>query len=327
MTNVAENTTFVDLDFDPFNLDSGNKLNSKFITKIPSGVDKAIICKIIPDPTYMGGKSWVRPLRQFPYNIGPNPEKDGRTKTCLSFFEEGASSPENDKFWEVRKQLADLKKAGQGESIEGKKLENLVKKLQSRNGGYLLIIEPDSSTIKALKVSTSVLDILNGKDATQYKPALPSLIKTMALEGRSPFDVRKNHPEEGWLRIYKTGEGLATRYFVEPMMTTEVVEQNGKKFRSESYSKHQVHEKILKGQVTLADFPDVVAFEKKNAWTREECEAYVASSCTVVPERFLRKPEGRMDETNEQPRNVLASLADLPMLDNLVNTTDEEIPF
>jgi hypothetical protein len=324
------NTNVAIADFDPFELTAGGKTDSKFITKIPSGQDKAIVCKIIPDPNYNGGKAWYRPLRQFQYQIGPNKDKDTRTKTCLSFFEEGASSPENDAFWENRKALAELKKRGQGESIEGKKLEALVAKLQSRNGGYLLIVEPDSPTIKALKVSTSVLDILNGKDATQYKPALPSLLKTMALDGRSPFDIRRNHPKEGWVRIYKTGEGLATRYFVEPVQYEEIVEQNGKKFKSTNYSQLTVHEKILSGQVTMSDIPDVVAFEKKNAWTREECDAFVTSGCVTVPERFLRKPDGRMDETNEEPRNSLASLADLPLLENIVVTesvSTEDIPF
>lgn len=305
--------------FDPHALEApGN--DSRFVLKIP-GPDRPLICKILPDPGYGSGKSWYRPLKQFSHMVGPNPDTDTRQHVCQSFF--GLSSPENDAYWEYKKAAADLKKQGKGNSIEYSKLEALTKKFQPKNGGWLLIIEPESPVIKAVRVPVSVLDLLNGKEKTEYKPAIPSLIKQMAADGVSPFDIVQQKPKQGWIKIYKTGEGLATRYFVEAVTVNLTVEKDGRKFSATDYQELNVHAKILAGELTRADLPDVVNFEKKFAFTPEESATYVKSQGTAVPQRFLKAAQpanGRKDETDEAQRpgaavpTTVASLADLPAM-------------
>ena len=319
--------------FDPHALEApGN--DSRFVLKIP-GPDRPLVCKVLPDPGYGNGRSWYRPLKQFSHMVGPDPEKDIRQHVCQSFF--GLSSPENDAYWEYKKAASELKKQGKGNSSECAKLEALTKKFQPKNGGWLLIIEPESPVIKAVRVPISVLDLLNGKEKTEYKPAIPSLIKQMAADGVSPFDIVQQRPKQGWIKIYKTGEGLATRYAVEAAKVDLEVEQNGRKFRASDYQELNVHAKILSGELTRADIPDVVGFERKFAFTAEESATYTQSHGTVVPERFrkTKRPEGRQDETDDAPAgySVVASLAELPLMTASGGTEakavvlSDEIPF
>lgn len=320
------------LNFDPNNLETPGR-DSRFVLKIP-GPDKPLICKVIPDPRNGNGRSWYRTLRQFPFMIGPNPDTDTRSKVCMSFF--GERSPENDAYWEYKKKLAELKKLGKGNSLEATKLEAIVKKFQPKEGGWLLIIEPESPLVKAVRVPITVLQQLTGKDATETKPAIPSLIKSMASEGVSPFDVKHSKPKIGWIKIYKTGEKLATRYHVEPVKHDVPITQNGKTYTVKDYTELNVHEKILSGKLMMSDLPDVVDFEKKQAWTLDECEAYVKSVGTEVPERFQKraKSEGRIDETDEASApQVIASLDALPVFPGVTGgpetsvVASDEIPF
>jgi hypothetical protein len=321
------------LNFDPNALETPGR-DSRFILKVP-GPDKPLICKIIPDPRYANGKSWYRPLKQFPFMVGPNKDTDTRQKTCMSFF--GEESPENNAYWEYKKQLSVLKKAGKGNSIEATKLDVMVQKFYPKEGAWLLIIEPESPVIKAVKVPQSVLQFLTGKDATDTKPAVPSLIKALAADGVSPFDVRQSKPTLGWIKIFKTGQGLATRYHVVPAQREIEVEHQGRKIKATEYQPLNVHEKITTpGQLTIADLPDVVDFERKFAWTLEECETFVKSNATVVPDRFLkrnRQPEGRVDETDEHQGaaalQVLDSLDAVPLPGSAVPTIAnlDDIPF
>jgi hypothetical protein len=332
MTSQAQDV--LNFDFDPNGLETPGK-DSRFILKVP-GPDKPLICKIIPDPTYANGKSWYRPLKQFPFMVGPNKDTDTRQKTCMSFF--GERSPENDAYWEYKKALSALKKAGKGNSTDATKLQTIVDRFYPKEGAWLLIIEPESAVIKALKVPQSVLQLLTGKDATETKPAIPSLIKTLESEGLSPFDVRRQKPTLGWIKIYKTGEKLATRYHVVPCTREIEVEHQGRKIRATEQHPYNVHEKILiPGQLTRADLPNVVEFERKFAWTVDECDAFVKSVGTVVPERFLkrgRQQEGRVDETDEAAPTgsapvLVSSLDDLPLPGSAVPTIAniDDIPF
>ncbi len=325
---MTTNQTQVDFfNYNPEEVEAPNR-ESRFLTKVPEE-SKAIICKIVPNPRYANGKSWYHPIRQFVYVAGPNPEKDKRTKACMSFFDE--RSPENDAYWTYKKEFSALKRLGKGNSVEAKKLEDLSKTFQPKDGGWILFVEPNSPTIRALKLPISAIHCLTGKDATEYKPAIPSLIKAMASDGLSPFDIRKNKPKLGWIRIYKTGEGLATRYVVEAVKHEVLLEDKGKKFKASDYTELDVHEKFLTGQVTLEDFPDVVEYERKHAWTVAECDEYTKSLGTVVPERFLKKSnEGRVDETDENDQsktvNSLAALDSLlPSAPKAVSS--DEIPF
>lgn len=316
--------------FDPHALEAPGS-DSRFIIKIP-GPDRPLICKILPDPGYANGKSWYRPHKQFSHLVGPNRDTDTRQHVCQSFF--GLSSPENDAFWEYKKALGELKKQGKGNSVEAAKLEALCGEkgiFKPKNGGWLLIIEPESPIIKAVRVPVSVIDLMNGKDKTEYKPAIPSLIKQMAAGGVSPFDIVQQKPKQGWIKLYRTGEKMATRYFVEAAEVNLTVEKDGRKFSATDYQEFNVHSKILSGELTRADLPDVVVFERKFAFTPEEALAYVKSQGTAVPSRLLKvssSKEGRTDETDESSPSgqaTVASLADLPPMNLGLAQTGVEV--
>jgi hypothetical protein len=283
--------------FDPNTVETPGR-DSSFITQVP-GADRPLIIKIVPDPRYEGGRKAYRPARFIKYLAGPNPETDTREHICGSFF--GKPSPENNAYWEYKNKLKALKAAGQGNSVDAQKLEAQLKLLKQSDKGWLLVIEPNSPKIKAVRVPQSVLDYINGREADANRPAVPNVIKKMANDGYSPFDIGQKTPKLGWLKLYKVGEKMATRYFLEPATTEVEIENNGKKYKATDYAEFDVHEKILKGDVEMSDIPDVVEFEKKYAWTTEESEEYVRSACTVVPERARKKTnqEGRKDETDE----------------------------
>lgn len=317
------------LNYNPHEVEAPGR-DSRFILKIP-GPDKPLICKVIPDPRNGNGRAWYRSLRQFQYLIGPNRDTDTRNKVCMSFF--GERSPENDFYWECRKKLSELKKLGKGNSVDAQKLEVYAGEkglFKPKEGGWLLVIEPESPIVKAVRVPITVIQLLTGKDATEHKPAIPSLIKSMASEGVSPFDIKQQKPKIGWIKIYKTGEKLATRYHVEPVKHDVPVVQNGKTYNVKDYTELNVHEKILSGRLVVGDLPDIVDFESKQAWTLDECEAYVASLGTAVPERFLKRTrqEGRTDETDE-PAHVVSSLDALPVLPTVTAglVQSDDIPF
>jgi hypothetical protein len=248
---------------------------------------RPLIFKILPDFRYGNGKSWYRPLRSFTFQAGPS-EKDKRKRPCLTFFGETVS-PELEYYKKLKQESDAMNKLGQGNSAEAVVLKSKLAIFKPSDMAYILYIEPGSPEIKAMKVSVSVINCIKGREANQYSPAIPSLIKSMAADGVSPFDIFSPKAEVGWVKLWKTGEGLGTRYHVAVDEKTLEIEQNGKKYYSKEMTTHKVHEKIAQRKFVEADFPDVLAFEERNRWTPTELERFIESEGTQVPERFLKK--------------------------------------
>ena len=76
--------------------------------------------------------------------------------------------------------------------------------------------------IKALAVGPAVFNRIFGKDAKDNRPAIPSLFKEMSAKGLNPFlDKDPEVNKIGWVKLYKTGEGMATEYHIVPCSTSE----------------------------------------------------------------------------------------------------------
>jgi hypothetical protein len=254
---------------------------SRLIFEIP-GPDKPLVCKCLFDPR---GKQSFIPIAYFPHLLGPNPETDTRYHPSRKSLDLG-DSPENDRYWELAHELKRLREAGRKESAEYQRLSELKKTFNSKDKGWLFIVEPNSATIRAVKIGAAIINRLFGKEKTYHRPEVKSIIKEMKTKGLSPYDMRNN---EGWIKIYKTGAKLATEYFVELVDHEIQVEHGGKTIPTRVPTELQVHEKIQASDLVLSDFPDPVKFECESVWTLEESQAFVESEGKEIPERCFKK--------------------------------------
>lgn len=298
----------------PVNLLEGNPtemvVNDKerdIILKIDA--DKPIICKLVRDMRSPNKQAYT-PVTYYAYKIGPN-DKDNRTMPSRKSLGLGPDLM-NDAFFEA---ASNRKKAGKeyGEnSDEYRRFDLITKRLKPKNGGYLYVVEPGSSKIKALKVSAQIINQIFGKEETSYSKAVPSVAEKMKKNNRSPYDLRI---EDGWLEISKTGEYLTTEYIVKEAVTQVDKVIDGTMVTMSIPCKHKVHETIYNGQIDLNDIPDPLEFEKKAAFSEEETVEFIQNH--VVPERFLRREKtgnGNSSENNTTtsgPRDALAALSAL----------------
>jgi hypothetical protein len=304
--------------YDPAEIKTTTR-QSKITFEVP-GPDKPLVFKIVPDPRFMGGKMLFRPVVLYPYSVGPT-NKDKRFRTCLSFF--GETAPEKEVYDTAKKNLDVLNKSGQGNSDEAKKLAATVALFKPTFAYYVLYIEPNSPDIKAIKLKKSAIECVTGREANQYQPALPDLRKQMAADGVLPNDLfNPKSNSKGWLKLWKEGVELATRYHIVPLKDKTSTVIDGKTYYMDDYIELPVHERIAKKQFQIEDFPNVLEFEEKSRWTLNEVERFIESSGTEVPERFYKKqkPDGQNAANNPevalanlQASAVLESIDDIPL--------------
>lgn len=264
---------------DPGMVEQPGQNNGNFITKVP-GPDKPLIVKCVINPDR--GREGYLPMKSFPHMIGPN-DQDRRFHPCRTFFGD-KQSPEYEALRAAYDERDRLMTSGKSEdSPEVQKQLAIISVFQSKNFGWLYVVEPDSPKVKALKIGQAVINSLFGRKGNSYVKELPSLIKELGAKGLNPYDLTK---EEGWLCIYKTGEGMATEYTVRLDEKPVDVIVNGKKLNAMQPVSHKVNEKIL--EMTTDDLPNPMEFEERNAFTMEEARAFVASVGTKIPDRFVK---------------------------------------
>lgn len=297
------------------------KGRNSIITSIPTK-ENAIIAKFVCDPTYDNGRKVYRPVNYYSHPTGET-EKDKSSHVCLTFF--GAkSSPENDAYWDYTMRLSALRKAGQGNSDEAKKLATLKKTFQPSKKGYILIVRPGSPVVEALRISSTVIDQLMGRKKDDYNEEIVSLLDTMKSKGVSPFDLRNS---KGWVKIYKTGEGIGTRYHVEQALVEKEDEtKDGRKIKYMDDFTAEVHSHILSDDFDISEIPDVQKFEKARAWSVQESTTFVENLGTLkgVPEWCLKSNK----KAEEQPQGG-ESTADVETAGSADYQTvsEDEIPF
>jgi hypothetical protein len=269
-------------DGDPTNLvQPGN--DSTIVLKAPEA-DKPLICKFVRDMRSANKQAYV-PVIYYQHRIGPN-EKYIRLHPSAKSLGVGPDL-EMAAFLDAKKEAAELEKRGEKESDRYKQLEHTIKRFTPKRGGYLYFVEPNSPTIKALKVSVTVLNSLFGREATSFTAEVPSVVEAMkkTAGNTTPYNLTS---DSGWVSIHKTGVGMATRYYVTPATKlVSVRAQDGTELEAAVPLKAKVHEKISNSDVTLDDFPDPIEFEKRNLFTEEETRAFITDM--IVPDRFLSK--------------------------------------
>lgn len=286
--------------------------DSKILSNLP-GQDKPLICKFISDPR--SGSAYVQ-MSYYAYTVGPDPKKHSRQRPSLLSLKKLAADPEKEEFWSLHNEIKELKKTHNEKHPAVVALEDLKKLFNARECGWFYFVEPNSDVIKCIKLGPDVINQLFGKEATKYKPAYVSILETAAKQGKSPYDLMKN---TGWLKMYKTGEGLSTRYHV-AIETAQVEETdaNGETFTKTSTVSHPVHNRLTTEGVDLTEFPNPLEFEARNAFTVDETLNFIKSRGTVIPERFMPQAGGESREVNEEDVGsqsapvALASLDDIP---------------
>lgn len=191
-----------------------------------------------------------------------------------------ANSPEAERFWDIVKQMKELKNDGREKTEEYKVLEVQRKLLSQDKLGWLTVVSPGDSKFRALKLNATLINLLFGKAATKDKPAIPSLVEKMTADGRDPYDLTSDF---GWLRYYKEGEKMATKHTVEEATEPEVVLVKGKNMTIESPISLKVHVDVL--TATVDKLPDYLDFEKRTGFTYEESVAYAET--LEVPQRVI----------------------------------------
>ena len=264
--------------------------NNQIVTNIP-GSDKPIIGKLLRDfrtnPTNPQPVLFVSYCRHL---IGPDRNKHTRLHPILA-----KGAPENDAYWSAYKEFQALSKENKQESPEALVAKKRMDIFGIVDKAWLFYVEPNSPVIRAVRVPKSVINRLWGKPASKYKPEIRSLLKEMDKKGLSPYDLNS---DEGWIRIYKSGQGMATEYTVELAQETKEIVHEGQTLTVTTPLKAVVHEKIKQSDVTLNDFPNPADFEKQYEFSVAESEAFVKSEGTVIPEKF-RKTE--VDDSNTLP--------------------------
>ena len=290
--------------------------NPNIILQWPSK-ENAIVAKFVCDPLYDNGKKMYRPVQYFPHPTGTK-DSDRSRHVCQTFLG-SKDSPENDFFWEKVKELSALKKANRGDSDEARFLKELIRSFKPSKKGWFLIVRPDSKVIQAIRVPESGIDILMGKKADAYnKEEIPSLLNKMQAEGNSPFDLTNT---KGWVKLYKTGDKLTTKYFIEEAQIDATAEtKDGKKITYQTSLEANVDQHLLSDDVDSGEIPNVVEFEKKYAFSYEESVNYVKSMGTLagVPKRFLRNSQ-QATEAVEAPESHGAT--------TYQQVSEDDIPF
>lgn len=286
--------------------------NGNIVLKIPEGKEKALLVKLLKDPRT--GKSYI-PIRYWRHRIGSGNENI-RNHPCRKSLGEKVS-PELDRKDVLIKTLAAIKneaiKSGDDDNayrqnpafVEAK---NELEELKDKNGGYLLFVEPGSDQVKALKVGAMVLNRLNGREGWGNVKSVPSLLKEMQDKGKSPYlssDQEMN--KVGWVRLWKTGEKLATEYHMEVAQTSTIKEIEGEKAEMLIDEKHSVHKKIANSDLTLDDIPDPIKYERTFMWDLKESEEFVESKTLKVPERILNKSKKLEEARPEQDAGLSQS--------------------
>lgn len=291
----------------------------KVVTSIPTA-DEPLVLKFIYTPQR---KSHV-PLLSWKFKFGPNESDVAYRPDLMSLG--GSASPERDQMNKIRMTMSNLKKEGKRDTEEYDKYITLNRIFSPKEGGYLYFVKPEDSNIYALRVGKSVLNRIFGKEATQYRPAVKSLIEELKKKGLCPYltgDEKKD--AQGWIKVWKTGEGIGTEYHLEMDVYEDTIDVDGEMVTTTKSKKYSVHQKIATGQITLDDYPDALMYEIDRAWTVEESNQFVESNGAYVPERVMEKFNNKKDGGTYQPSESLSS--EVQDIDNILPPNLDSIPF
>lgn len=261
------------------------------IIKTPTK-ENALVCRLLPDS--LRGNAQYFEVDLIKHMVGPDPQKDTRYHLSRRMLND--KSPETDRYWDVVKEMKALKDKGQENSEEFRKLD-FQKKLFNTNKRYWLLVLPlGESKPKALQVTWKAIKELFGAPARGKDPAHVGLVETMKAKGRSPYNLKS---DKGWVKIWREGTGLETTWKVEEAKIE-------KKIDGEDVTvplSQAVPEDLFK--LKKSDIPDLGKLDmtEEKVWTLEECERFVASLGTAIPDR-CKKRQSTYSDGDSKPQQV-----------------------
>lgn len=256
------------------------------------------------------------------YLVGPDPRKDGRFRLSRKMLQD--KDPVVEAYWECHNKLKELKASNQTDSSEYRKLEQLKKSYAEHDRYHLEVIPLNGNKPKVMTVVGQVKDILFGREAWGDKPAIKSLVDDMKDMKRSPFNLRI---ETGWLKLYKTGEGIETRYYAEEYKVEQMMKdpETGEEESVSRPFKAKVNPAIFELEIDQCpDLSKIDMDDAKMVWSYDECEAFVKSQGTVVPERCLKKAKGQKSEEDQPDPNYKKNGAKAPWQEQADASQDDQ---
>lgn len=274
--------------------------------------------------TFPQTKQAYIPVFSHSFMVGTDPAKDIRSTFCLTSI--GEKCPICDEYWALMKSRKQLKLAGKEGSVEYADVTNRIKSLRKKEGGIFQFISIDGTKIEPLYLNKQMIETIFGAEANEYfnRPATEGILKTMKEDGFDPFNLKSNI---GWIKLYKTGMAVQTKFFFDRHERTETHNIKGKPMNVKVSVEIDPPEflKTLK----LADLPNVkeLISEPSEMFSFDECVAYITNG--IIPERYIKKT---FKKETKQSDNLVDCPFDMPS-DNIkssyqkINIADLENEF
>lgn len=255
-----------------------------------------LICKLVVDPRRPNEA--YRKVLYHRYMVGPNPKMDGRFMLSPKVLQ--GKDPIADAYWLAANKAKELKLAGKEDTPEYRRLDQQKKVFGNHERYHLLVIPLNETLPKVLTTVGMVVDGLFGKEAWGDKPATKGLVNKMKDLKRNPFNLRN---KTGWLKIWKTGEGIETRYHVEEYVveTTMKDQETGEDVAVKRPFAAEVSPNIF--DLEVEQVPDLSKQDLDNTkmlWTFDECQAYVDSYGSTIPERCQKQQQSKRTNDDDE---------------------------
>lgn len=293
MTESTSKKAFGEENYNP----DGVKAPVKDSDQAKIGEENApLICKLVVDPRRPNEA--YRKVLYHRYMVGPNPQKDGRFMLSPKVLQ--AKDPIADAYWDAHGKAKALKLANKEDSAEYRRLEQQKKVFGNHERYHLLVIPLNSTLPKVLTTVGMVVDGLFGREAWGDKAATKGLVSKMKDLKRNPFNLRN---KTGWLKIWKTGQGIETRYHVEEytVETTMKDQETGDDVAVKRPFAAEVSPNIF--DLEIEQVPDLSKQDMDKSqmlWSFDECQAYVDSYGSTIPDRCKKQDRQQRAERDDE---------------------------
>ena len=267
-----------------FDLASYNDLEGKAAgaensTTVQVGTESnPLIIKLAFDPRWGNHATFLEVSYHKFYSQYSNVAKSARSFLCLKNY--GEKCPACDARYSAWKEKEKLVKAGQAIP---KQMTEILDLFKGSTKAWCIVIQPNADSVRALKIPYSLqLLLFGGMDRQNNK--VKGLVNEMRERGRSPFDLKAS---KGWLKVWKTGEELNTKYFASECYDAVIeVDDNGEETEKRKYFTANVGSKIF--SLTLDDIPVCLDLEYDSAkWNAAEVLQYVKTDGIDRPARAM----------------------------------------
>ena len=244
-------------------------------------LDNPLIVKLAFDPRWGNRATFLETAYHTYFSQYSNDPKSKRRLLCRKNF--GDKCPICDAYFAMWRANSDAIKAGKAANPAFKEPMELYK---GSNRAWIIVVQPNSDSVRAMNIPFSLQRILFG--GMDKGTAVKGLVTEMREKARSPFDLKNT---KGWIKMWKTGEGLGTTYFATEASESVIENLEGEEVERRRYFSASVGQKIF--SLTLADIPVALDLEHDNAkWTQAEVARYIETDGAERPARVMMQVSG-----------------------------------